>query len=203
MPLSWTKELEMGIPELDDLQKALFDKYESFSEHGDEFYSHEVFVDLFDFMDRYIHYYLKYEELLLEKSFFPSREEHVAAHQQFVAEIEGFKNRLGSGEETKGMAIELKRLMIRWLVMHSKHMDKDFLDYLLESVERHHSELAGKKLGEILLKTGLITVEMLDAALEEQHNSNKALGIVLVEMGQINTEQIIEALAIQKGMLAV
>ena len=203
MPFTWSSDLEMGISELDDLQKELFSRFEIFSEHNEDICSHEVFADLFDFLDQYTQKYLRYEELLLEKSFFPSREEHVEAHKHFVNDIVELKERISRGEKTKEAALSLKRLMIRWIIMHSKHMDKEFLDYLLQTVENNHSELVRKRLGDILQKTGLINNEALDQALEMQRNNGKALGNVLVEMGLIKTEEIIEAMAIQKGMLKI
>ena len=203
MPFTWSSELESGISELDDLQKGFFREFEIFSGHNEDVYSHDVFVELFAFLDKYIRNYLTYEEFLLEKSYFPNREEHIESHKQFAKDINELKERINRGEETREVALSLKRLMIRWIVMHSKHKDKEFLDFLINTVETNHSAFVSKRLGDILLETGLINAETLDIALSKQRNNGESLGIVLVGMGVIKTEEIIEALAIQKGMLTV
>ena len=58
-----------------------------------------------------------------------------------------------------------------------------------------------EKIGELLLRTGLISSEQLQQALSFQLNQgkNKALGQILLELGYINNDNIILVLAIQSG----
>lgn len=58
-------------------------------------------------------------------------------------------------------------------------------------------------LGELLVESGIITVKTLERALIRQQGSGKRLGIVLDEMGVINQEELIEALAKQFGFETV
>ena len=58
-----------------------------------------------------------------------------------------------------------------------------------------------KKLGCILVESGMISRDTLDQALVLQEESEKKLGALLVEMGALRTEEIIEAHALQQGML--
>jgi len=53
------------------------------------------------------------------------------------------------------------------------------------------------RLGEILVQQGLLTVERLKSALEEQKRSGRRLGRVVIEKGFVTEEQISEALARQ------
>ena len=74
----------------------------------------------------------------------------------------------------------------------------DEISYLLsQEGENRHT----KKLGRILVESGLITQDTLDKALELQEHSEKKLGSLLVEMGVIGTEEIVEAHALQQGLL--
>jgi hypothetical protein len=56
------------------------------------------------------------------------------------------------------------------------------------------------RLGEILLREGIIAKNDLDAALAIQQESGQLLGEVLVELGVIKEEAIAEALASQFGL---
>jgi hypothetical protein len=53
--------------------------------------------------------------------------------------------------------------------------------------------------GQILLKQGKITVEQLDEAIQRQLDTKTYLGEVLVEMGFIAAEDIMDALDIQRS----
>lgn len=59
-----------------------------------------------------------------------------------------------------------------------------------------------KPLGQLLIDSGVVTVEQLDIALEEQRRCNhqKLLGEILVESGACTDDQITEALAIAYGV---
>lgn len=56
---------------------------------------------------------------------------------------------------------------------------------------------ARKRLGDILLETGLITQSQLSEALADQKNSGKKLGEILVSKGYITKKSIIEVLEVQ------
>jgi CheY-like chemotaxis protein len=58
-------------------------------------------------------------------------------------------------------------------------------------------------LGELLVESGIITVKTLERALVRQQSSGKRLGTVLDEMGVMNQEELIEALAQQFGFETV
>ncbi|MGE5664049.1 MAG: ATPase, T2SS/T4P/T4SS family [Deltaproteobacteria bacterium] len=57
-----------------------------------------------------------------------------------------------------------------------------------------------KRLGELLVETGLISKENIDKALAAQHSMGKRLGEVIVEMGLATEEEIAQALAVQLGV---
>ncbi|MGE5190365.1 MAG: ATPase, T2SS/T4P/T4SS family [Gemmatimonadota bacterium] len=57
-----------------------------------------------------------------------------------------------------------------------------------------------KRLGELLVETGLITKDNLDKALAAQQSMGKRVGEVIVEMGLATEEEIAQALAVQLGV---
>ena len=60
-----------------------------------------------------------------------------------------------------------------------------------------------KKIGEILIEEGLITLEQLEAALREQGRSKKFLGEILVAMQLIKEEDLYATLSRQYGIRLV
>ncbi|MEN3045152.1 MAG: type IV-A pilus assembly ATPase PilB [Candidatus Hydrothermales bacterium] len=59
------------------------------------------------------------------------------------------------------------------------------------------------KIGELLIKYGLITKEQLEEALKKQKEFGKRLGSTLVELGYITEKQLVEVLAKQLGVPAM
>ncbi|GGG04657.1 type II secretion system protein E [Paenibacillus aceti] len=57
-----------------------------------------------------------------------------------------------------------------------------------------------KKLGELLLESGIITEAELQAALEEQRHSRRKLGDILLSQGAMTEHQLIEVLEFQLGI---
>ena len=55
-------------------------------------------------------------------------------------------------------------------------------------------------LGELLVNMSLITMDQLALALQEQKTQEKKLGVVLIELGFITEEQLVEGLGIQLGI---
>lgn len=58
-------------------------------------------------------------------------------------------------------------------------------------------------LGQLLVRSGIITVKTLDRALARQQTCGKRLGYVLLEMGVITEEELLEALGQQFGLETV
>jgi type IV pilus assembly protein PilB len=57
--------------------------------------------------------------------------------------------------------------------------------------------IARRKIGELLLSTGLVSSEKLAEALDKQKNCGKRLGQILIEMNMISEEEVAFALAMQ------
>jgi len=57
-----------------------------------------------------------------------------------------------------------------------------------------------KRLGDLLIESGLISVEQLEKALQEQKQSKQKLGDVLLQRGYLSENQLIEVLEFQLGI---
>ena len=57
-----------------------------------------------------------------------------------------------------------------------------------------------KQLGDILLESGLVSVDQLTSAIDEQQRLGRSLGRVLVDLGMVTESQLVAALAQQIGL---
>ncbi|MGD2279134.1 MAG: hypothetical protein PVH45_03445 [Candidatus Omnitrophota bacterium] len=57
----------------------------------------------------------------------------------------------------------------------------------------------GEKLGEILIRGGVISEEQLQRALDFQRNEGGLLGEILIKLGYVNEREIVQALTTQYG----
>jgi type IV pilus assembly protein PilB len=67
----------------------------------------------------------------------------------------------------------------------------------LHSVGEHYLASQPRKLGEILLELGVVTMQQVDAAAELQSRSGKRMGTILVENGTISEQDLLNALSRQ------
>jgi hemerythrin len=51
----------------------------------------------------------------------------------YLDEVTELKRKVGEKEPDMSEIMETKRLLIRWLIQHIKHLDKAFADFLKET----------------------------------------------------------------------
>ena len=84
----------------------------------------------------------------------------------------------------------------------SKKVSQDEIRKLLQEKRRLVTEETGKctmRMGETLVKAGIITLEQLQTALKRQSQAGGRIGSILIELGYITDEVLIEQLKRQKG----
>lgn len=199
MPLRWNSDLEVGILELDEQQRELFSRFETFSDELEKEHGHNCVAEFIGFLERYAEEHFRCEERLYSRSGFPGQDEHLAAHHHFIEELEGFKARMSTGEDTKELSFAMKGMIIRWIITHNKHQDKEFRDLMQAAAKKAEQAFVRKKLGEILVESQLVSPATLERALKRQQENHKRLGIILVEMGVVAKEDIANALMAQEG----
>jgi len=57
-----------------------------------------------------------------------------------------------------------------------------------------------RRLGQILVQMGAVTVPQVEEALEVQGRQGGAIGEILIRLGRISRDQLLRALSIQMGM---
>jgi hemerythrin-like metal-binding protein len=198
MAIEWSKDLELGIPEIDEQNIKFFAMYEDFSREIEQGTVSRNMEELLGFLDGYARDLFKYEEYLLEKSAYEGLAEHVAKHRGFMNEIRAFEKRLLLEGSTHELALDIKRVLMVWLLTHVRKMDRDFVSFLLDTQTRNARDMAKMKLGEMLVEEGHISQETLTWALEKQKTSKESIGAILQEAGAVSAGIINKVVAEQK-----
>jgi hemerythrin len=55
---------------------------------------------------------------------------HITAHKLFLNEIADLKRKIGEDRPAMAEILEMKRLLIRWLIQHIKDQDMAYVDSL-------------------------------------------------------------------------
>lgn len=204
MAMHFPEELLFGIPEIDGQHRDLFDMYNGFSDAVDAGRGEEGLSLLFDRLEGFTACHFRFEERLMEKSNYPQAEEHLREHEQSNDVMKRYKAAMASEGVTRELLLSIKRHLIRLLVIHTKHDDLCLCRHLLGKRQENGRDAAHTaQIGEILVDAEIISRDTLKTALAEQKESDRRLGDVLTGMGAVTAEDMVEAFAIQKGLLSM
>ncbi len=129
--LTWSRDFEMGIPEMDEQHKKWLDLLNAFYIHigNDDF--QERMVELIDGVLSYTKYHFSEEEALMASINYPAIGEQRSMHGDIVKRIEEFKTKAGEGKLIISMPLtaELKK----WFKEHILIEDMKYAQYLKEN----------------------------------------------------------------------
>lgn len=208
MAIEYPSELISGIPEIDQQHQDLFFMYNEFSEALGDGKSEEAVFRLFASLEDFTANHFSYEERLIEKSGYPKAEVHIQEHAHTIETLKRFKEIIHSEPLTKELLLSIARQLIRVLVNHVKNCDVRVCRHLLGLKELNRSAAApcaadgrDKRIGEIMVDLKMVRPESVELALDRQREIGQRLGDLLVAMGAAKAEDVIEAYAIQIGIL--
>ena len=124
MKIEWLEQLSVGVAEIDQQHKRLFDKINAFLTACEEGREAEEVSRLFWFLDAYVATHFADEERLQQRLGFPDYLKHRAQHQVFTAKIAELKERLDSEGPTVALVTSVGLLMTGWLIEHISFMDR-------------------------------------------------------------------------------
>jgi hemerythrin len=135
----WSEKYKIGIPEVDDQHKRLF---EAINELGD-FLGNEkreenqkwtiqsFMVEILSYIDKHF----RDEEWLMEQNQVPWLEEHRKIHQGLATNIIDFKDKvlaISHGDEQLHMMEQIHKVMGNWIIQHIMEEDNRFAHFLKE-----------------------------------------------------------------------
>jgi len=137
--LEWTRELESGIPVIDDQHKrivAFINELNDALETGNAEETNHVMEGLLN----YTVTHFEFEEELQEKAGYPYLKAHRRIHEIFMKKVASIRERSAHGED---VAPELLKLLKAWLASHIKSEDRDYVESVKKFIRNNDKEASG------------------------------------------------------------
>ena len=127
----FTKNMETGIKEIDDQHKMLMDKINSVLDakaQAQKSTKNQLYDMLIIFFDSAKDHF-KYEEQLMEFSFYPDLEVHKATHDIFSVRFDEFLREYQRSPKSPNILLRINDSVGKDLADHIHHHDKPFAIY--------------------------------------------------------------------------
>jgi hemerythrin len=130
MAIEWQEELATGIGRIDAQHKEIFARFAAFSAACTTGCVKEELTNLIDFLEHYTRDHFSDEETSMREAEYPGLSIQQENHAEFLGDISELKRKIVDKDPDMAEILELKRLLIRWLIHHIKHLDMSFADFL-------------------------------------------------------------------------
>ena len=130
MPISWTADLDTGIPLIDQQHRRIVDfinHLEVAKNAGDKEAVKQIVYDCVD----YTLSHFAFEESLQEEAWYAYCKPHKKVHELFARKVSEYQERMDLGDD---VAEELHATLARWLVNHIKRDDADYVESVRASM---------------------------------------------------------------------
>lgn len=137
--LEWTRDLESGIPVIDDQHKrivAFINELNDALTTGNAEETNHVMEGLLN----YTVTHFEFEEELQEKAGYPFLKAHRRIHEIFMKRVATIRERSAHGED---IAPELLKLLKGWLASHIKGEDRDYVESVRVITESNDQDDSG------------------------------------------------------------
>jgi len=127
---TWNNTFLLGIPIIDRQHEKLFDIYDQLVEMSNlqEKYQNDEMREVLHKLEKFLKVHFQEEEDLLEKSDYPSMEEHKREHGLFIRKIEEFG--LAFQADNPELLNSMLDFLKKWLVSHIMQTDFGYKEYL-------------------------------------------------------------------------
>ena len=130
----WKKELELGIPSIDEQHKKLLEIGNRINDlildHREGNDNYDEITDVIRELKDYTVYHFQNEQVLLEKYHYPDYDGHKKEHDDFIAYLNGID--INEVEDDQiGFLKALLAKLIKWIFNHIISTDFLYRDFLL------------------------------------------------------------------------
>lgn len=134
MAIQWTEDLAVGILEIDNQHKELFQRIHVLFEACNQGKGRTEISATIAFLEDYVNTHFGTEERHMTRTQFPGRVAHLAQHAIFRKNLSAIKRQLE--EEGPGIHVIIltNHMVVEWLKNHIRTLDKDFGAYMQNRV---------------------------------------------------------------------
>ncbi|RNC71363.1 MAG: hemerythrin [Desulfuromonadales bacterium] len=130
----WTKDLTVGIEEIDSQHRLLFRQLEQLLDACLSGREQEEVLAMLGFLDGYVITHFETEEGLQLRYGYPGYESHRAEHRALLERHARFREELGETGPTRDFVLRVNQALIDWLSNHILTVDKAASTFLLKKM---------------------------------------------------------------------
>lgn len=138
MELQWSRDLSVGVDEVDNQHKELFKRINSLRAAMGQGKGREEIGKTVKFLEEYVVEHFSTEEKYMDRYGYPAYAAHRSAHAAFIKDFGDLKKRLetleSQGAITSFLTIEMQRRLYDWLINHIGNVDKAMGAFLSEKM---------------------------------------------------------------------
>ncbi len=132
MKVAWDESLAVGVAEIDDQHKRIFDNFNAFSVACREGHGAEKLNDLFWFLGSYVATHFANEERLMQRVGFPDYPGHYEQHTEFIGKVDALMKRFAKEGPTLDLVLTVNEVVKSWLIEHISEMDRTIGHFVKE-----------------------------------------------------------------------
>lgn len=123
MRLQWTHDLSVGVEEIDNQHKELFDRINNLDSAMKQGRAKEEVIRLIEFLDAYVIIHFGAEEKYMTDYNYPGYTLHKTKHDWFKKEFSDIRTRLDANGITPDVIMLSNNLLITWFSNHIRGID--------------------------------------------------------------------------------
>lgn len=125
--VQWSEHFSVGIPEIDEQHKTLFDLIDMIHTAILDRKGTAACVKVLDELVDYTRIHFGLEQSLMHIGQYPEYEAHCALHRELVDEVEALQNKIHSGQAA--VSFELLHFLRNWLTKHILGEDMKYAEF--------------------------------------------------------------------------
>ncbi len=124
MNVVWDESLSVGVSEIDDQHKRIFDNFNAFMAACAEGHGAEKLKDLFWFLGSYVATHFANEERLMQRIGFPGYAQHYDMHTAFIGRVDDLMKRFTTEGASQDLLESVNGVIKKWLLEHISVTDR-------------------------------------------------------------------------------
>ena len=134
MKLQWTEDLSVGVEEIDNQHKELFDRINNLDSAMKQGRAKEEVVRLIEFLDKYVIIHFSAEEKYMTDYSYAGYALHKTKHDWFKKEFSDIRTKLDAGVITPDVIMLSNNLLITWFSNHIRSIDMMLGNFLKSKI---------------------------------------------------------------------
>lgn len=124
MAIQWKESYAIGVEEVDNQHKGLFDAVNRLLDACGKGKGKEELDSVIKFLEDYVVTHFSTEEKLQKQYNYPDYESHKQLHDNFIKEFTKLKKQIETEGANARSVVLVNRVVVDWLTKHVKNIDK-------------------------------------------------------------------------------